>query len=138
MEINSAMGRISIIVDYTDNYSACPVNEKIVCISTGTTYKELQKNMEDALHFHIQSMIDDGEAVPEEFSGEWSFDWQLTTRALLHVTEKYVTKAAIAKATGINQQQLTHYASGFRNPRPEMSKRIRSGIHQIALELLQI
>lgn len=138
MEIISTMGKISITVDYTDNYSACPVNDEIACITTGTTYKELQKNMEEALRFHIQSMIDDGEPVPDEFSGEWSFDWQLTTRALLHVTEKYVTKAAIAKATGINQQQLTHYASGFRNPRPEMSRRIKNGIHQIALELLQI
>ena len=45
--------------------------------------------------------------------------------------EKELTKdqlKAIAKATGINQQQLTHYASGFRVAKPAMKAKILSGI----------
>jgi hypothetical protein len=57
---------------------------------------------------------------------------------LLHYTEGYVTKATISKATGINQQQLTHYASGYRTPRPAMRKRIVDGIHSIAAILADI
>lgn len=132
------MGKIIINVDYTDNFAAAPANEGIACISTGRTLDELKKNMEEALRWHIDSMIEDGEAVPAEFEGDWDLEWSLSVRALLHYTEKLVPKAAIAKATGINQQQLTHYASGYRIPRPAMRAKIIDGIHKIASQLSAI
>ena len=91
------MSKIRIIVDYTDNYAACPADDRIACVSTGRTF-----------------------------------------RAMLHYTEGLVPKSALAKATGINQQQLTHYASGYRIPRPGMRQRILDGIHSIAAKLIAI
>ena len=132
------MRKIVINVDYTDNYAAAPANEEIACISTGRTLAELKKNMEEALRWHIDSMREDGEAIPAEFEGEWELEWNLSVRALLHYTEKLVSKAAISKATGINQQQLTHYASGYRIPRTAMRKKIIDGIHSIAQQLSAI
>ena len=132
------MGKIIINVDYTDNFAAAPANEDIACVSTGRTFDELKKNMEEALRWHIDSMREDGEAVPEEFEGEWDLEWSLSVRALLHYTEKMISKAAISKATGINQQQLTHYSTGYRTPRPAMRKKIIDGIHSIAQKLSAI
>ena len=132
------MGKIIINVDYTDNFAATPANEDIACVSTGRTFEELKKNMEEALHWHIDSMREDGEPVPAEFEGKWELEWSMSVRALLHYIEKLVPKSAIAKATGINQQQLTHYASGYRVPRPEMRTRIINGIHRIASQLSAI
>ena len=132
------MGKIIINVDYTDNFAAAPANEDIACVSTGRTFDELKKNMEEALRWHIDSMREDGEAVPEEFEGEWDLEWNLSVRALLHYTEKMISKAAISKATGINQQQLTHYSTGYRTPRPAMRKKIIDGIHSIAQKLSAI
>jgi len=131
------MGKIDIKVDYTDNYAACPVNEQIACVSTGRTFDELRKNIDEGLHFHIDGMLEDGESVPKEFLGEWEYRWHFTIRALLHYSELYISKAAISKATGINQQQLTHYASGHRHPKPMMENRIREGIHAIADALMR-
>ncbi len=77
--------------------------------------------------------------IPLEFQQSvWEYDWQLTARALLHYTEGLIPKSAISKETGINQQQLTHYASGYRIPRPAMRKRILDGIHSIAARLAAI
>ena len=132
------MGKIVINVDYTDNFAAAPANEDIACVSTGRTFEELKKNMEEGLRWHIDSMREDGESVPAEFEGEWSFEWNLTVRALLHYTERLVPKSAIAKVTGINQQQLTHYASGYRVPRPAMRAKIIEGIHAIGQQLTAI
>ena len=42
------------------------------------------------------------------------------------------------KVTGINEAQLTHYANGFRKPRPVQRQRIIDGIHQIGRELTLI
>jgi predicted RNase H-like HicB family nuclease len=132
-------GKIEIIVDYTDNYSATPVNESVACVSTGRTLEELQRNMDDALHFHIEGLLLEGMPVPDEYrQASWEYDWQLTARALLHYTEGLIPKSAISKETGINQQQLTHYASGYRIPRPAMRKRILDGIHSIAARLAAI
>ena len=132
------MGKIVINVDYTDNFAAAPANEDIACVSTGRSFDELKKNMEEALHWHIDSMRDDGEAIPAEFDGEWDLEWNLSVRALLHYTEGLVPKSALAKVTGINQQQLTHYASGYRVPRPAMRARIIEGIHAIGQQLTSI
>ena len=132
------MAKIGIKVDYTDNFAATPVNEDVACLVTAHSFPELQKEMESALRNHIAWMREDGDHIPAEFEGEWEFDWQLTVRALLHYTEKLISKAAIAKATGINQQQLTHYASGYRVPRPAMRAKIVEGIHKIAGQLSAI
>ena len=132
------MAKIGILVDYTENFAASPVNEDIACVVTARTFPELKKEMESALRDHIAWMREDGDAIPSEFEGEWEFDWQLTTKALLHYTEGLVSKSAIAKATGINQQQLTHYSTGYRSPRPAMRKKIVDGIHAIAEQLSAI
>ncbi len=132
------MGKVIINVDWTDNYSAAPANGDIACVSTGRTLDELKRNMAEALEFHLDGMRKDGEAIPEEFNAPLTIDWHLSIRALLHYTEKLVPRKAIAKATGINLQQLTHYASGWRHPRPEMRQRIIDGVHKISEELAAI
>ncbi len=132
------MSKIKIIVDYTDNYAACPADDRIACVSTGRTLDEVKENIAEGLRFHIDGMREDGEPIPAEFEGEWEFEWELTARAMLHYTEGLVPKSAISKATGINQQQLTHYASGYRVPRPMMRQKILDGIHSIAALLSSI
>lgn len=114
------------------------VNEKIACVSSGRTLEELKQNMDATLRWHIDSMKNDGESIPQEFDGEWALEWSLSVRALLHYTEGLIPKAAIAKATGINQQQLTHYALGYRTPRPAMRAKIIEGLHIIGRQLLAI
>lgn len=132
------MGKIVVKIDWTDNYAAAPLNEDIACVSTGRTLDEVRTNIIEALHFHVDGMIEDGDVIPAEFTGEWEFEWIFSTRALLHYTEGLVSRTAISKATGINLQQLTHYASGYRHPRPDMQKRIVEGIHKIGKELLAV
>lgn len=132
------MADILINVDYTGNFSAAPANEDVACVVTARTFPELKKEMAYSLREHIEWMRADGDPIPPEFEGEWNLVWNLSVRALLHYTEGILPKSAIAKATGINQQQLTHYASGYRVPRPAMRARIIEGIHAIAEQLSAI
>lgn len=132
------MGKIVINVDFTGNFVGSPANEDIACVVTGKTLQDLKENMTFSLREHIDWMKEDGDCIPAEFEGEWDLVWNLSVRALLHYTEGLVPKAAIAKATGINQQQLTHYASGYRKPRPAMRVKIIDGIHAIAKQLSAI
>lgn len=130
------MEKIVIIIDWVpDNFAAVPANEEIACVATGKTLEEVEKNIIDALRFHIDGMVKDGETIPPEFLGEWEPAFQFTTRAQLKYTDNYITRKALAKETGIAEQQLSHYANGQRHPRPAMQQRIRAGIQSICRRL---
>ena len=130
---------VGIKIDWDGhNYASCTENEDIACIATGKTLEAVKVEMLDALRQHIDWMKKDGDPVPEEFSGEWEPEWHLTTRAQLKYSEAFITRKALSEVTGINLQQLTHYASGWRNPRPEMQRRITEGIRAIRQKLAVI
>lgn len=137
MEIESRnMGKIKITVDWNGrNYAACPENEDIACIATGKTLAELKSNMEEALEMHAAGLEEDSLPIPGELQGKISPIYIMTTRALLHHSEKWVTLKAISQETGINLQQLSHYATGWRHPRPGMQKKIADGIRSIGKKL---
>jgi predicted RNase H-like HicB family nuclease len=49
------------------NYSAY-VPDLPGCIATGKTLEEIETNMREAIEFHIEGMIEDGDPVPEPSS----------------------------------------------------------------------
>lgn len=130
------MNKIGIKVDWTGkNYAACPENEDIACVVTSSALETLEKDMDEALREHIEWMKEDGDSLPSEFLGEWEPEYHLTARAQLHYSESFITRKALSEATGINLQQLSHYAHGLRTPRPDTQKRITEGIRSIRNKL---
>ena len=133
------MGKVKVKVDWCDkNFAACPENENIACVVTNKTFEGLQKDMDEALRQHVEWMIEDGDTVPDEFVGDLELEYVLTTRAQLRYSETFITRKALSDVTGINLQQLSHYANGWRNPGPEMRKRIADGIRIISNRLVRI
>jgi predicted RNase H-like HicB family nuclease len=49
------------------NYSAY-VPDLPGCVSTGKTFAETEKNIREAIEFHIEGMIEDGDPIPEPSS----------------------------------------------------------------------
>jgi predicted RNase H-like HicB family nuclease len=49
------------------NYSAY-VPDLPGCIATGKTLEEIEINMREAIEFHIEGMIEDGDPIPEPSS----------------------------------------------------------------------
>lgn len=133
------MGKIGIKIDWCGkNYAACPENEDIACVVTHATLEGVEAEMEDALKQHVDWMCEDGDILPQEFSGDMELEFHLTTRAQLHYSEKFITRKALSVVTGINLQQLSHYANGWHAPRPDIQKRIIDGIHTISDKLAVI
>jgi predicted RNase H-like HicB family nuclease len=137
------MEKIKVLVGWADkNYSACTDdydNLNGVVVATNKTIEGLKKELESALEFHIEGCLSDGDAVPEWLvSRQYKLDYILQTSALLHKLDGILTRSAIARATGINERQIGHYASGFRNPRPAQREKIINGIHSISRELASV
>ena len=70
--------------------------------------------------------------------GDYYLEYVLTTAALLHSLDGVLTRSAIARATGLNERLLGHYASGFRKPRPQQHERIINGIREIGSNLVSV
>ena len=132
------MKKAIILVDWDRNYSAAAKDERIACIATGRSLDELRINYERSLKLHLQGMKEDGEEIPEEFTEGYELVYYLTGKALMHYVDQYVTRKALARETGTNLQQLSHYAKGHRNPRPEMQEKIIQGIRNIGRQLSEI
>ena len=116
--------KVIINVDWVpSNFGAAPANEGLACVATGKTLEEVQKNIIEAIRFHLEEMREDGETI------------RPTTRAQLKYADNYITRKALARETGIAEQQLSHYANGQRHPRPAMQQRISAGIQAICQRL---
>jgi predicted RNase H-like HicB family nuclease len=62
------MRKFAVIIEKgSGNYSAY-VPDLPGCISTGKTLAEIETYIREAIEFHIEGMIEDGEAVPEPSS----------------------------------------------------------------------
>ena len=83
--------------------------------------------------------LQDADDVPAYLArGEYEFAWELSTQALIRSAEPYTSIAAIARASGINQSLLSHYATGVKRPRPKQRQRIVAGLHRIGQNLMAI
>lgn len=136
------MRRIKVYVSWCDKNFAASFDESVpgAVVFTADTFIHLQQEAEETLDFHIEGMIDDGDEVPAWLlDREYELDYQFQDVAsLIRSIEPYVPLAAISRATGINQYQLSHYANGIKKPRPEQRQRIINGIHLIGERLMAI
>ncbi|MDR0418849.1 MAG: type II toxin-antitoxin system HicB family antitoxin [Prevotellaceae bacterium] len=130
--------KILVPVDWDENYCAGISIDSLTCMVTGQTIAEIKQRMAESLALTLESMREDGDEIPAEFKGAYELQFELSAQALLKSTQNIVTQAALSKVTGINRQQLNHYMTGARNPRPDQREKIMQGIHALGNELLKV
>lgn len=136
------MDKINVKVDWCEkNYGAvteCEALNGVVAV-TSKTYDGLMADLADAVRLHVEGCVADGDTLPEWLvKGEYEFDIELGTSALLRRCEQFTSLSAISRASGISQQQLSHYANGLKKPRPAQRRRIVEGIHRIGEKMLEV
>ena len=130
------MSKVIINIDWMEhNFGAAPKNENIACVVTGKELADVERDIVEAIKFQLEGMKANGEVIPDEFLGEWEPEFVLTTRAQLRYSDNYITRKALSKETGINEQQLSHYANGYKKPRPDTQRKIADGIRAISQRL---
>ena len=55
----------AVVFERTPNNYSAYVPDVPGCVSTGKTWDEMQAMIREALVFHIEAMLEDGEALPE-------------------------------------------------------------------------
>ena len=132
--------KIQVHIDWTEtNYSAPTEGPEVggVVVDTHTNLNALLESFKETMDFHIGG-LSQGDAPDWLLTGDYEFEYNYTTAALLHKFEGILTRSALSKVTGINQRQLGHYATGHRKPRPAQRKKIVEGIRRIGEEFLSV
>lgn len=130
------MSKVIINIDWMEhNFGAAPQNENVACVVTDKELADVERDIVEAINFQLEGMKANGDFIPDEFLGEWEPEFVLTTRAQLRYSDNYITRKALSKETGINEQQLSHYANGHKKPRPGTQRKIADGIRAISQRL---
>ena len=132
------MKQIHVILELgKDGYGVC-FKEIDNIFGFGETVELAKKDAEDVIKFYIECLNEAKEPIPEILKGEYELIFEFDVEALLKYIDGTVTKRAIAKASGINAVQLTHYSSGLKKPRKAQRDKIIAGLHKIANDLLEV
>jgi predicted RNase H-like HicB family nuclease len=134
------MEKIKVLISWSgNNYAAITSDVNGAVIVTAATLEKVKKEFQESLKFHIDGLIADGDEISNDLkNGNYELDYEMHISAILHDLDKIVTRSALSRVTGINERQLGHYLSGYRNPRSDQRKKILTGIHEIGEKLISV
>ena len=108
------------------------------CVATGDTPEEIKKNIKDAVDFHLEASLEDGDPIPKVFNGNYELTYKFDAQSLLKYYKGTFTNSALERLTGINQHQLSHYLNGVKKPRIAQIKKIETALHRLGQELIGV
>ena len=101
----------------------------------GNTVEEAKQNVMEGLNLFIKYNKDN---LPKILQGEYTVEYHFDVASFLKHYSTVFTKSALQRMTGINQTQLTHYASGFRKPSKKTISKLDRAISGLSKELSQV
>lgn len=128
------MEKVKIIIGRAEDGTFSAYSEEYPIFGMGDSVEEAKVEAENGLKLYIEN----NEEIPELFSKEYELVYQMDVQSLLEYYKGIFTNAAFERITGINQKQIQHYASGFRNPKTETKHKIENALHKLGQELLAV
>jgi len=104
----------------------------------GETVEAAKIDAKAALDGYIVALNRCNQPIPKILQEEYELVYQFDVEALLKYIDGTITKTALAKVSGINATQLSHYSSGLKKPRKEQRDKIIAGLHKIGRDLLSV
>ncbi|MDR0793082.1 MAG: hypothetical protein LBE82_07220 [Chitinophagaceae bacterium] len=125
------MKQIKIIIEASkDSFGAYAEDDEYPVTGVGDTVQEAKQSALDCIE--IQKEL--GNLPKQNFDVIFKYD----TQSILAYYKGVFTNAALQRITGINQQQMSHYATGLKKPRLAQKKKIETSLHKLGSELLAI
>jgi predicted RNase H-like HicB family nuclease len=120
-----------------NNFAAC-VEELDGFICTASSLQELKTEVKEGIKFHLEGLKEDGDPIPEPFEGEYRVVYKWDVESLLYYYQGIFTRSGLERLTGINQNQIGHYAAGRSKPRPAQIEKIETALRKLGEELREI
>lgn len=133
------MEKIYLNTSYSNTGFCCSCDLLYGWVVGGSdNFEKFKEEVKESIEFYLDCAREDGEEYPSVFDGEYEFVYKFDIQSLLQMYQGIFSFSALQEITGINQKQLAHYASGRSKPRQQQVKKISTGLHTLASELLTI
>lgn len=104
----------------------------------GNTQDAAKQDLVGSIEFYLETCREKRFSYPEWLDGNYQIVYGYDTQSILKILRGVITKAAIARRSGINQKQLGDYESGRSKPRPATARKIEDAFHSLGDELRSI
>jgi predicted RNase H-like HicB family nuclease len=131
------MKKLTVIAERTDTGYSAYVPDVPGIITTGDTYDEIKNNVREALELYWEGENESNlsDAVLMAKHHGFDIELQVDMQDLFDHFDGVLTKAGLAKITGLNQSLISQYASGLKNPSEKQAKKIEAALHNLADKL---
>lgn len=103
-------------------------------LGQGNTVKECIEDFYNSRDEMATYYKEEGKSFPEDLEFIFKYD---VASFLSYYTHAF-SLAGLSRITGINQGQLSHYATGHRKPSPKTVEKIENSLHSFAQEISQV
>lgn len=135
--MNKGAMKINVVIErgIDGTYSAYIANNdcEFGCIGEGNSVEETKKDFMNAVEEMKAVYADEGNAFPDV-----TFDFTYDMASFLNYYAYAFTLAGLARITGVNQGQLSHYVTGHRKPSKTTVEKIEKALHEFANEINQV
>jgi predicted RNase H-like HicB family nuclease len=77
------MEKVLVTVEMTNNNYAAYIDVLPGCVSTGKTFDELKKNMEESVEMHLETSREYGDEISSVFDSDFELVYKFDTVSLL-------------------------------------------------------
>ena len=131
------MSRAKVIIEKDENgFSAFIDGVDSTIIGEGVSVAEAKADLDNSYKEVLASYLENGEAVPDELQ-DLSFDYKYDISALFNAFD-FINVSRFAQRIGVSPSLMRHYKGGDTYISDNQAKRIESGLHQLARELLSV
>ncbi len=128
------MEKLKIIVERSKDFFDAYAENCEGVYGAGASVAEAKQNVLEAIELMKANSAD----VPEILKGKYEVEYVFDTQSFLNHYSTIFTMAALERMTGIDQRQISRYASGLRHPRKAQITKFNSAIHSLSQELSQV
>jgi len=130
------MEKIVVVIEKSKNHYGGYAENVAGLYAAGNTPEDVKKDFLNAIELFKEA--NDKKYWPPILKDDFEIEYKMDIPTFLSAYSRVFTKSAIERLTGINRVQLTHYSSGFRNPRPDKRRKIEQAIYTLADDLKRI
>lgn len=135
------MEKLVVKIDWCDKNFGAVIDQNIngvVCV-TNKDFDKLLNELQSSLKMHVEGCVQDGDVLPQWLvDGDYSFEYEYTTSAMLRKAQEFTTLSAISRVSGIKHAQLSHYANAVSRPKPLQRKRITDSLLAISKSIVAV
>lgn len=130
------MRALAIIEKDGNGYTVYTVNLKTVLHGSGNSVSEAKEELLAGYNDLLALYREEGRALPEELNN-LTFEYKYDMSALFNAFD-FLNVSKFAERVGISPSLMRHYKSGDTYISANQAKKIETGLHQIAHDLLRV